>query len=141
MITLDYHEQTKHHFNRFARSLGYLDWASQPNPFRGYAGAPLVALYPSPAAAGAPSQITAGGTASSALNPTTLGDLLRHAFGLSAWKRFNASRWSLRVNPSSGNLHPTEAYVVCGPLEGVSRTAGVYHYAADRHALERRCAF
>ena len=24
---------TKHHFNRFARSLGYLDWATQPNPF------------------------------------------------------------------------------------------------------------
>ena len=29
-----YHEQTKHHFNRFARSLGYLDWATQPAPFR-----------------------------------------------------------------------------------------------------------
>ena len=27
-----YHDGTKHHFTRFARSLGYLDWASQPNP-------------------------------------------------------------------------------------------------------------
>jgi SagB-type dehydrogenase family enzyme len=45
------------------------------------------------------------------------------------------------VNPSSGNLHPTEAYVVCGPLEGIASGAGVYHYAADRHALEQRCAF
>jgi len=31
---LDYHERTKHHFNRYARSLGYLDWDTQPNPFR-----------------------------------------------------------------------------------------------------------
>ena len=31
-----------------------------------------------------------------------------------------ASRWSLRVNPSSGNLHPTEAYIVCGALPGLA---------------------
>ena len=29
-----YHVQTKHHFNRYARALGYLDWANQPDPFR-----------------------------------------------------------------------------------------------------------
>src|SRR5438445_8504132 len=23
-----YHEETKHHFNRYARALGYLDWAN-----------------------------------------------------------------------------------------------------------------
>jgi SagB-type dehydrogenase family enzyme len=67
--------------------------------------------------------------------------VLRHALGLSAWKQFRESRWSLRVNPSSGNLHPTEAYLVCGPVAGVSTAGGVYHYAADRHALEQRCAF
>jgi SagB-type dehydrogenase family enzyme len=70
-----------------------------------------------------------------------IGDMLRHAFGLSAWKQFHRSRWCLRVNPSSGNLHPTEVYVVCGPLPGLSAAPGVYHYAPDRHALELRCAF
>ena len=39
-----YHDGTKHHFDRFARSLGYLDWASQPNPFRSFAGAPQFAI-------------------------------------------------------------------------------------------------
>jgi SagB-type dehydrogenase family enzyme len=68
-----------------------------------------------------------------------IGDVLRHALGLSAWKQFRDARWSLRVNPSSGNLHPTEAYVVCGALAGSG--AAVYHYAADRHALEERCVF
>ncbi len=41
---LRYHDATKHHFNRFARSLGYLDWATQPDPFRRYAGAALIEL-------------------------------------------------------------------------------------------------
>lgn len=39
-----YHKQTKHHFNRYARSLGYLDWANQPDLFRGFEGAPLIPL-------------------------------------------------------------------------------------------------
>ena len=45
--------------------------------------------------------------AAAPLSAPALGDMLRHALGLSAWKRFG-SAWSLRVNPSSGNLHPTE---------------------------------
>ncbi len=39
-----YHQETKHHFNRYARALGHLDWANQPNPFRRYEGATLVRL-------------------------------------------------------------------------------------------------
>jgi SagB-type dehydrogenase family enzyme len=121
-----YHDGTKHHFNRFARSLGYLDWASQPHPFRRYAGADVFPIQPRPDAAGRAGDV---------------GDLLRHSLGLSAWKRFRDSRWSLRVNPSSGNLHPTEAYVVCGPGQGLAPSPAVYHYAADRHELELRCEF
>jgi SagB-type dehydrogenase family enzyme len=117
-----YHDGTKHHFNRFARSLGYLDWASQPRPFRRFAGAPAYALYPRPDAARQTGEV---------------GDLLRHSLGLSAWKRFRESRWSLRVNPSSGNLHPTEAYVVCS----LTGTPGVFHYAPEQHELELRCEF
>ena len=60
----------------------------------------------------------------------TIGEFLRCAMGLSAWKQFGSSRWALRVNPSSGNLHPTEAYVVFED--------GVCHYAAREHALEVR---
>ena len=120
-----YHDGSKHHFHRFARSLGYLDWASQPNPFRSFAGAPEVPLSPRPDAP-----------------ITIIGDVLRHALGLSAWKQFGASlRWSLRVNPSSGNLHPTEAYVIAGAGQGLDQAPGVYHYAPDRHVLERRCTF
>ena len=144
-----YHDGTKHHFHAFARSLGHLDWASQPRPFRGFADTPIFPLYPAPGAAAdgyAPRPTTFDQACDRELAPAplsapALGDLLRHALGLSAWKRFGSSRWSLRVNPSSGNLHPTEAYVICGALPGLVDRPAVYHYAADRHALELRCVF
>jgi SagB-type dehydrogenase family enzyme len=142
-----YHDGTKHNFNAFARSLGYLDWASQPRPFRTYADAPAFALYPAPDAPGE-AYIQNHSTfdrlpdsSAARVSAAAVGDFLRHALGLSAWKRFGNARWSLRVNPSSGNLHPTEAYVICGELLGLAAEPAVYHYAPDRHALERRCTF
>lgn len=37
---IDYHERTEHRLpDRFAASLGYLDWETQPDPFRIYEGA------------------------------------------------------------------------------------------------------
>ncbi|MEQ1731827.1 MAG: nitroreductase family protein, partial [Vicinamibacterales bacterium] len=60
----------------------------------------------------------------------TMGEFLRCSLGLSAWKAYGASRWALRVNPSSGNLHPTEGYVVWD--------GGIHHYAPAEHALEQR---
>ena len=39
-----YHERTMHYPGRFAASLGYMDWATQPDPFRRYAGARLLPL-------------------------------------------------------------------------------------------------
>ena len=146
-----YHDGTKHHFNRFARSTGFLDWACQPRPFRSFDGAASFALYPRPDAT------AAAGTARQSASPASavrtppsaigsshgrlVGEVLRYSLGLSAWKQFRDSRWALRVNPSSGNLHPTEAYVVAGPMDGLAATPAVYHYAPDRHVLEQRAAF
>ena len=150
---LRYHDGTKHHFHRFAQSIGYLDWASQPHPFRSFIGSPAFSLYPADLAAGAATSgltpapasyeqlFQPGSVTPSPATAAVIGLLLRHALGLSAWKRFRDSRWSLRVNPSSGNLHPTEAYIVTGVVEGLTETPAVWHYAADRHALEQRCAF
>ena len=144
-----YHDGTKHDFHRFARSLGYLDWASQPKPFRAFPGALSFPLYPIPdvfSATYTPGRVTFDQACQMEVVPASLtaaavGDLLRHALGLSAWKRFQSSRWSLRVNPSSGNLHPTEAYLITPALSGLSERPAVYHYASDRHALELRASF
>jgi SagB-type dehydrogenase family enzyme len=147
-VVYRYHDGTKHQFHRFAPSLGYLDWASQPKPFRHFDGAPLVPLPPSPEAPAAPATppvpydrvFEPQAIRAAPLTAAGVGDLLRHSLGLSAWKVFRHSRWSLRVNPSSGNLHPTEAYLV-GLIPGLTEGAAVFHYAADRHGLEVRSRF
>jgi SagB-type dehydrogenase family enzyme len=41
----------------------------------------------------------------------------------------------LKTSPSGGARHPVEAYVVVRDVRGLD--PGTYHYAADRHALER----
>jgi nitroreductase len=67
------------------------------------------------------------------VNDVTLATLLRCSMGLSAWKEYRSARWALRVNPSSGNLHPTESYLIRG--------GRVSHYAPREHLLEQRSAF
>jgi len=138
-----YHDATKHHFNRYARSLGYLDWATQPNPFRRYKGAPgfplpLLKTDTSPPFESlySPEVIEAR-----PLSIGTLGLLFECSLALSAWKQYQGERWALRCNPSSGNLHPTEGYLVAGPVSGLNESPGVYHYAPGEHALEMRTSF
>jgi len=138
---LDYHERTKHHFDRSARSLGYLDWATQPDPFRRFDGAPQLPLEETPLR----DQPTydalfrPGAAETRPVNRHTISRLFYHALALSAWKQVpGAPPWSLRINPSSGALHPTEGYLVAGPIDGLSSTAAVYHYSPYQHALEQR---
>ncbi len=138
-----YHERTKHHFRRYADGPGGLDWATQPDPFRTYAGSPQtpLPLLPenSPLCQVKYPELYTGAIAPQPLSLANLAALLELSFGLSAWKQYGASRWALRCNPSSGNLHPTEAYVV---VQGVAGLAdGVHHYVSRDHLLEQRCAF
>jgi SagB-type dehydrogenase family enzyme len=138
---LRYHERTKHHFNRYASGPGALDWANQPNPFRRYEGAPLVHL-PRLCAHEAPLSPRYddlyGVVPSARLTIDALSRLLQYALAISAWKQAGATRWALRCNPSSGNLHPTEGYLLIEALPGLGDEPGLYHYAAREHALERR---
>jgi SagB-type dehydrogenase family enzyme len=139
-VVLAYHARTKHHPKRFARSVGYLDWASQPDPFRTFEGAPRIDLTVTPTDDGPWYDDVTGGCLPEAptLDHGVLSRLFRDALGLSAWKEHGASRWSLRVNPSSGNLHPTEAYIITPPIPDVYDEAGVHHYQPEAHALETR---
>ena len=138
-----YHERTKHHFDRYAPGPGELDWANQPNPFRRYEGAPLVRLPllgpdDGPASPHYDDLYRRGSVPSMPVTVRSLSRLLQYGLALSAWKQVGATRWALRCNPSSGNLHPTEGYVVIGALPGLGEAAGLYHYAPREHALERR---
>jgi SagB-type dehydrogenase family enzyme len=139
-LVIAYHERTKHHPFRFAPALGYLDWETQPDPFRRFAGARVFPLELVPAAAEPhyePAFIE-GNVAAQVIDRTSIAQLFQDALGLSAWKQAGASRWALRVNPSSGNLHPTEGYLIAGPVSGLHDTPAVYHYTPSEHALELR---
>ena len=139
-ITLAYHERTKHRPFRFAPALGYMDWETQPDPFRRFEGAavlPLDLLPVGPEPRYEPA-FALGRIARTPLDRVSISQLFQDALALSSWKQAGNSRWSLRVNPSSGNLHPTEGYLVAGPIAGLHPRPAVYHYTPFEHALELR---
>lgn len=136
-----YHQRTKHQLNAYANGPASLDWDDQPNPFRRFIGCDIVKLPPpgSELACLFSDLDKPEGIASQTLSLTSIGLLLELSFGLSAWKQFGPDRWALRCNPSSGNLHPTEAYLLC--IDAAVLEPGVYHYVSHDHHLERRCCF
>jgi SagB-type dehydrogenase family enzyme len=117
-----------------------MDWATQPDPFRRYEGAPLVRLPLPKAGPLLPywELHVPGAVAPQPLSMGSLSTFFRYALSLTAWKQFRGSTWSLRANPSSGNLHPTEGYAVLPRFEGLADGPAVHHYAAKEHGLERR---
>ena len=139
---LSYHDRTKHQFQRYAAGPGGLDWATQPEAFRWYSGSPQLPLPLLEDAAPSARYVEIYQTGAIVPRPCNLQNiaaLLELAFGLSASKQYGANQWALRCNPSSGNLHPTEAYVVAQGCVGL--VDGVHHYLSREHVLEQRCRF
>lgn len=136
---LAYHERTKHRLDGYAAGPETLDWDSQPNPFREFSGCertplPLPGTRPETSFA----QIyQPGAVAPVAPSLEAIGTLLFHSMALAAWKEYGPDRWALRCNPSSGNLHPTEAYIIARNIPGLAN--GLFHYVSRDHALELRC--
>lgn len=133
-----YHHRTKHHYHRYARSPGYMDWENQPNPFRFYSGKAPVRL---PLLERDPEATHLDLYRRRAHRPQpfamkNIAGFLELSLGLSAWKAVSANKWSLRINPSSGNLHPTEAHLVVPQMNALP--SGHYHYNPFLHALEPR---
>ena len=97
--TLLYHEQTKHHFHRYARSAGSLDWANQPNPFRFYEGVTAVKLpllQKDPASEHL-ALYERSRNAFQHFTRETIGAFLELSLGLSAWKSIPGNSWALRI--------------------------------------------
>ncbi|HXX66324.1 MAG TPA: SagB family peptide dehydrogenase [Polyangiaceae bacterium] len=140
-----YHERTKHRPTAYAVGPETLDWENQPAPFRRFAGAPDVPL---PRSVDPHLARLLRRSLSSLLRPSSepaapslraFGTLLHLSLGITAWKSFGPDRWAVRANPSSGNLHPVEAYLILRSLPELPD--GVYHYRPEDHALECRARF
>ena len=137
-IVYTYHNETKHSAQRYARSLGYMDWETQPNPYRSYSNTkktklPLafenstlsykqIFIQPKPKDIVAP------------LCVESLSQFFQFSLGLTAVKEYGTQSWALRCNASSGNLQPSEAYIIANGIEGVEN--GLHHYAPKEHHLE-----
>jgi SagB-type dehydrogenase family enzyme len=124
----EYHEFTKHSVESLRRTAHVLDWANMPDPFRHYEGVPVLDL---PADPPAPETRTGDGA-------TFLSQLLFYSAAISASKVVPSTgyRYALRVNPSSGNLHPTEFHFLARGLK--DWPDGLYHYRPSAHMAEQR---
>lgn len=138
---LAYHARSKHRRERYAAGPETLDWSAQPDPFRHWEGSERIMLAQPDLAAGPDwSRLCLpGGVPPQALDLDAIGTLLALSFGIAAWKELGPDRWAVRCNPSSGNLHPSEVWLICRHIPGLDD--GLYHYAPREHALECRARF
>ena len=141
MAWREYHQSTKHTVESVRRARFVLDWANMPDPFRHYEGAPLLDLPADPPSPGIPAlHVLKGaiGTTTASDGPTYLSQLLFYSAAISASKRVPSTgyKYALRVNPSSGNLHPTEFHFSTRGLE--DWPDGLYHYRPSSHTVEQR---
>ncbi|WP_295023137.1 SagB/ThcOx family dehydrogenase [Sulfurimonas sp.] len=132
-----YHEDTKHSQQKYARSVGYMDWATQPDPFRSYNGAKNIVLPLALENTTPPYHLLDSDLPCTPLVRESLSQLLQFSMGIAVWKVSGESSWALRCNASSGNLQPTEAYVILPPvLEEQNSKSTIFHYTPKNHGLD-----
>jgi len=141
MTWREYHQSTKHSVESLRRAAHILDWANMPDPFRQYEGVPVLDLPADPLLPETPAievLNTVSGATHADDGPTFLSQLLFYSAAISASKRVPSTgyRYALRVNPSSGNLHPTEFHFLTRGLK--EWPDGLYHYRPSAHMAEQR---
>lgn len=133
-----YHNETKHSQQRYAKSLGYMDWDTQPNPYRTYNGTkktPLPLSFDNNTLEY--SQIfnqEKENTLCAPLCKESISQFFQFSLGLAAIKEYGDQSWALRCNASSGNLQPSEAYMISNKIAGIDD--GLFHYSPQEHELE-----
>jgi SagB-type dehydrogenase family enzyme len=135
-----YHDGTKHSFESLRASRHTLDWPNQPIPYKIYTSLdpiPLPRDFP-PSPVPALDAITRPVPAPSGEQVPDLATLARLCFfsnGITKHLRYAGGEKAFRAAACTGALYHVELYLVCGDLPDLA--AGVYHYAADDHALRR----
>lgn len=137
-----YHCATKHTAKELYSSSHYMDWQNEPNPYRFYDGVKKIEL-PRKNIADNGNFFDVISSMNQRKYPRELqlldlSKFLFYSMSISAWKGLPGSgeRWSLRVNPSAGNLQPTELHLISNGIKGLP--GGLYHYNVLNHMLERR---
>jgi SagB-type dehydrogenase family enzyme len=130
----EFHQRTKHTWQRIRANSRGLDWGNHPFPFKLYPDLePLPLPRQLPESSLPATQVLSGQVPApaSALDLAGLARLLFFAAGVT--RILNGVLF--RAAPSAGALYPTELYAVCGPLADLP--AGVYHFEPAEFALRR----
>ncbi len=131
-----YHQRTKHHLERYAAGPKSLDWEAQPAAFRRWRGTRCHALPRTSPELAIPWSSLDRARPAAPFDVDRLSRMLRLSTAITAWKQYGHARWALRAHPSSGNLHPTETWVLAYRVEGLAD--GLYHYQNEDHSVEWR---
>ena len=132
-IGASFQQETK--YKRGHLPAWHLDWTSKPETYKRYPKAPKVQLEPPEEEGGAPlweimrRRRSVRHFSDKPMTKSELSQLLWAAQGVSN------PEYRFRTAPSAGALYPVETYLVVNSIE--SMNPGVYHYAADMHALEQ----
>ena len=115
-----------------------MDWATQPDPYRIYLNTKTTKLplsfnnntleY---------SQIFQKQKDKSLCAPLcieAISQFFQFSLGLAAIKEYDTQSWALRCNASSGNLQPSEAYILANEIQGIED--GLHHSSPKEHELE-----
>jgi SagB-type dehydrogenase family enzyme len=130
----EFHERTKHTWQRLRAEASGLDWGNHPFPFKLYPDLePLALPRELPESSLPATQVLSGrvSVSAAALDLAGLARLLFYAAGVTRILHGVL----FRAAPSAGALYPTELYAVCGPLADLP--AGVYHFEPAEFALRR----
>jgi SagB-type dehydrogenase family enzyme len=130
----EFHQRTKHTWQRIRAESYGLDWGNHPFPFKLYPDlAPLPLPRELPDSSLPATQVLSGQVSPPAatLDLAGLARLLFFSAGVTRILRGVL----FRAAPSAGALYPTELYAVCGPLPDLP--AGVYHFEPAEFALRR----
>ncbi len=131
-----YHLETS--YDRSAMSGLSLDWANQPNPYKGYPGLEPVPLPRdvTPPVCDFSDLLLGGGTPArepAPLDIDTLSRIFLLTYSVTARARHGGGEFLYRSVASAGALFPSEIYVATRGVEGLAD--GLYHFSILAHGL------
>lgn len=135
-----YHNGTKHSYQSVYTNPHYLDWETQPIPFKIYpelGPVPLPQHLSSSGLAALAAISAGGGQADVASIPKleTLAEIFYLSAGITRRRKYPGGEILFRAAACTGALYHIDLYLVCGDLQGLE--AGVYHFAPHDFALRR----
>ena len=135
-----YHNGTKHSYRSVRSNPHFLDWQSQPLPFKIYTTLDPIPLPRDFSRSAVPvlQAISSTGARSDSIclpDLRTLARLLYFCAGITKRKMYPGREILFRAASCTGALYHIDLYLICGDLGGLK--AGMYHFGVHDFALRR----